>query len=343
MKNKIRSQENSKLNFLDNIALAELHMHISTSVTPALLWDLAHIQGIKLPTKSFFEFEKIITIREQTNYHDYLKMYDLLEFIQSSPQALFMLTEQVCGDLYQVNNMDLLEIRMNPLLRSQNGKIDLDHLIVFALQGMERAALKYPIKLGLILSLDRRLSHEENAVILNKAIKYKNRGVIGIDLSGPVDFNTYSNNFKPSQISDLYKLAKEAGLGTTIHTGEVTSTDEMWEVLEYIKPDRIGHGIASVQDKKMLEYLSKNNIILETCPTSNLTTGVIKNLTEMKKIYRTLIENKVLFTVNTDGPVLQQTNLKQEYNLLYSNKILTQQEIIKSNDIAHQYSFIKLI
>jgi adenosine deaminase len=330
----------NKLEFLSDISLAELHMHISTSATPSLLWELAHVQGIKLPTKDFFEFERIITIKEATTYEKYLKMYDLLEFIQSSPQALSMLTEQVCGELYRENKMDLLEIRMNPLLRSQNGKIDLDHLIVFALQGMERAALKYPIKLGLILSLDRRFSYEQNAIIVRKAIKYKSRGVVGIDLGGPIVSNEFSKKFRPLYVKDLYGCAKNAGLGTTIHTGEVTQTDEMWEVLEYIKPDRIGHGISSTYDTKMMKYLSDKKIVLETCPTSNLATGVIKSIEDMKKVYRALINNNVLFTINTDGPVLQKTNLQREYALLYHNGIMSKDEILQSNKIAHEYSFI---
>lgn len=328
-------------NFFHDTPLAELHMHISTSVTPAILWDIAHAQGIKLPTKDYFEFAKLVTLQGTTDYENYLKMYDLLEYIQSSPDALFMLTEQVCGHLYQENNMDLLEIRMNPILRSQGGKIDLDHLIVFALQGMERAMLKFPIKVGLILSMDRRFTYEENEAILKKAIKYKDRGVIGIDLGGPITRTDRAKQFQPSDIADLMARAREAGLGVTVHTGEATDTDEMWAVLRDIKPNRIGHGIACTGDVEMMKYLSEQNIVLETCPTSNLKTGVIKDLVEMKKVYQTLLDHQVKFTINTDGPILQKTTLCREYALLHEEGILSLEQLFRANEIAHQATFIK--
>jgi len=61
--------------------------------------------------------------------------------------------------------------------------------------------------------LDRRFNHDENAAIVKKAIKYKNRGVVGVDLAGPVKRNGHSQSFKPADIMDLIKLAKDNGLG----------------------------------------------------------------------------------------------------------------------------------
>ncbi|MDR0463274.1 MAG: hypothetical protein LBG64_03590 [Pseudomonadales bacterium] len=331
----------SDLEFLNGVRLAELHMHISTSATPAILWDIAHAQGIRLPTKDFFEFADLVTIRKATDYENYLKMYDLLEFIQSSPDALFMLTEQVCGHLYQENNMNLLEIRMNPLLRTQGGKIDLDHLIVFALQGMERAMLKFPLKVGLILSMDRRFTHHENEAILKKAIKYKDRGIIGVDLAGPISRTDQAKQFKPSDIADLMATAREAGLGVTVHTGEATDTEEMWQVLNDLKPDRIGHGIACINDTEMMKHLRENDIVLETCPSSNLKTSAIKDLDDMRRVYGILRDNQVKFTINTDGPILQQTTLRREYALLYNEQILSAEELLRANEIAHEATFIK--
>ena len=317
--------------------LADLHMHISSSVTPEILWDLAHEQGMKLPARDYFEFAKSVQIQGNVGYDDYLKMYDILEEIQSTPDSMFRLAEQVPTHLYQHDGIDLVEIRMNPMLRSREGKIDLDHIIVYTLQGLERASLKFPrLKTGLILSMDRRFSPEINAIIVEKAIKYKDRGVIGVDLAGPI-----APDFSFDDLAGLAKRIHAEGLGLTIHTGEATNADEMWQVVEKLRPNRIGHGIACVHDEQLMSFLSEHNILLETCPSSNLQTRAVKDLDEMKANYAALLDHKVPFTINTDGPILQNTTLPKEYLMLLDNGILTLDQAKKCNQLAHAYSFIR--
>lgn len=331
------------LSFLNNVELTELHAHLGFSVSPTMLWELAHDQGLKLPTKDYWQFERLITIYERKEYEEYLKLYDLTEKIQSSPEALFTATQTAISGAYRKNNITKLELRFNPILRSRNGERDLDHLIVFTLQGMERAMLKYPVKVGIILMMDRRFTQTENAAIIKKAIKYKNRGVVGIDLAGPIQINNHSKTFKAKQISHLVKEAKNAGLGVTIHTGEATNVDEMWEVIEELSPDRIGHGIACVNDPRLMKHLCDYHIVLETCPTSNLHTKLIKNFDHMRTIYTTLKENHVPFTINTDGPEMQRISLRGEYELLLINDILEKEDLLNANEVASKSSFIDYV
>jgi adenosine deaminase len=306
-----------------------------------MLWEIAHDQGIRLPTKNYWEFEKMITIHESKDYEEYLKMYDWTEKIQSSPEALFLGIQNIISGAYRKNNITRIELRFNPILRNRQGERDLDHLIVFALQGMERAMLKYPVKAGIILMMDRRFSDKENEGVVKKAIKYRNRGVVGIDLAGPIKRNENAKAFSPKQIQHLVEEARANGLGITIHTGEATGLDEMWEVVELLKPDRIGHGIACVKDKKLMQRLVADDIVLETCPTSNLNTKLLSGLDEMREQYKILKENNVKFTINTDGPEMQLISLRAEFLKLFDNNILTQEDLIKANQIATECTFIK--
>ena len=329
------------LSFLNGVGLAELHTHLGFSVSPTMLWEIAHNQGLKLPTKDYWEFEKMVTMYESKDYEEYLLLYYLTEKITSSPEALFTATETAISGAYRKNNITKLELRVNPILRSRNGERDLDHLIVFALQGIERACLKYPVEAGIILMMDRRFTEEENRAIVQKAIKYRKRGVIGIDLAGPIQRNKHARAFRPKNIKHMVKDARDYGLGVTVHTGEATNIDEMWEAIRELKPNRIGHGIACVKDKKLMKYLKDHKIVLETCPTSNMNTKLIKDFDEMRMIYRTIIDNGILFTINTDGPEMQLISLRKEYEKLLDNAILTKEELLKANEIAHKASFIQ--
>lgn len=329
------------LSFLQGVELTELHTHLGFSVSPHNLWELAHNRGMKLPTKNYWEFEKLVTFHERKDYEEYLMLYDLTEKIQSSPEALFNAAQTAISGAYRKNNITQLELRFNPILRNRRREKDLDHLIVYTLQGIQRAMLKYPVKAGLILMMDRRLTHKANQVIVEKAIKYKHLGIIGIDLAGPVTRTKRSQKFECTKLADLFQKARQAGLGITVHTGEATNLDEMWEVVEILKPDRIGHGIAAVNDPKLLKVLKDRNIVLETCPSSNLNTKLIKDYKHMKKIYNSFKKYEVPFTINTDGPEMQLISLQIEYERLFKHKILTPKEILYTNQVASQASFIK--
>ena len=327
--------------FISLLELAEIHTHLGFSVSPTMLWEIAHNQGLKLPTKNYFEFEKLVTMYESKGYEEYLMLFDLTEKIQSSPEALFLATETAVSSAYRKNNITTLELRFNPILRSRNGERDLDHLIVFAVQGMERAMLKYPVRAGLILMMDRRFTVRENEIIVEKAIKYRNRGIIGVDLAGPIQRTEASKIFHPKDILSCVRHARKYGLGVTVHTGETTSTEEMWDVVTDLVPDRIGHGIACVADEKLMAVLKKKRIVLETCPTSNLHTKALKSIEHMREMYKILVSHDVPFTINTDGPEMQRISLRGEYQMLFSHNILTKKDLIEANKLAHRASFIK--
>ncbi|MFZ0565543.1 MAG: hypothetical protein WAM28_05105 [Chlamydiales bacterium] len=329
------------LSFLDGVELTELHTHVGFGISPTMLWEIAHEQGMVLPTKNYWEFERLVTVHEAKDYEEYLKMYDLTEKIQSSPDSLFVGIQNVISGAYRKNNITRIELRFNPMLRNRGGERDLDHIIVFTLQGMERAMLKYPVKAGLILMMDRRFTPEQNGIIVQKAIKYKERGIVGIDLGGPISLNQNARTFRPRDIKAIVDQARQEGLKVTIHTGEATDIEEMWEVIDELKPNRIGHGIACVRDKKLMRYLCENNIVLETCPTSNLNTRLIKDFDHMRHIYATFKANNVPFTINTDGPEMQRISLRKEFEKLLREQILTEKEMLHANRIATKASFIR--
>ncbi len=82
--------------------------------------------------------------------------------------------------------------------------------------------------------------------------------------------------------------AREAGLGVTIHTGEEGRIEDMWEVLEHLRPDRVGHGILCAYDERLMEMVKRQGVTLEICPTSNLRTRAVRDLDELRHIIRTL-------------------------------------------------------
>ena len=167
--------------------LTELHCHLGGAVAPAIMWGIAHSQGIRLPTKDYWEFRELITVspRRGRSFDGYLQLFHWTELIQSSPLAVERCVYEVIGGAYRKNNVTTCELRFNPMKRNRGGEQDLDHIISAAIRGMDRAMLEYPVTPGLILCLDRAFPYALNEIIVEKAIAYRGRGVVGIDIAGP--------------------------------------------------------------------------------------------------------------------------------------------------------------
>jgi adenosine deaminase len=318
------------------LKLADLHVHLGATTSPHTLWDMAHSQGLKLPTKDYWEFVNMIGVKGNEAHKKYLDRFKLTQHIQSSPVAIEQSVYNAISSAYRTCNITTLELRFNPFFRNRSGDFDIDQIIVSALIGMQRACVVYPVKVGIIIETDRTFDSDRAIVAAHKAVKYKNQGVVGFDIAGhsPKDFDI--KNFY-----EAFRIAREGGLKITVHTGEMTGVDEMWKVVDNIKPNRIGHGVACVDDQMLMTHLKINNIVLELCPTSNLRLGVIKDIDHLHKIINTLMFHEVKFCINSDGPEFLKTTVSDEYKMLYDQKILNMIEITKLIDLSHTYSFIQ--
>src|SRR5947208_11877573 len=160
--------------------LTELHVHLGGSVDPAALWGIAHQQGIRLPTKDYWEFVDLITVgkRERKSFEAFLDLYRWTELIQSSPLAVEQSVYEVVSGAYRKANITKLELRYNPMKRNRGGERDLDHIIVASIRGLERARLEYPEKAGLIFSCDRTFGYGLHESLADQAIAYSGRGLL---------------------------------------------------------------------------------------------------------------------------------------------------------------------
>ncbi|MEO5987136.1 MAG: adenosine deaminase [Candidatus Limnocylindria bacterium] len=317
--------------------LTELHVHLGAAVTPAIMWGIAHAQGIRLPTKDYWAFRDLITVgRRQRSFEAYLELFHWTELIQSSPTAVERSVYEVIGGAYRKNNVTGLELRFNPMKRNRGGEQDLDHIIAAAVRGMDRAILEYPqVRAGLIFCLDRSFAPALNEIIASKAISWRSRGVIGIDIAGPV-----TDSFRFGDYTDIYAECRRAGLGLTVHAGETGGAHEVREALEALEPDRIGHGVRSVEDPTVLAMLRERGTVLEVCPSSNLNTRVLGSLSEVRRVLRALVDGGVRFTVSTDGPEMLRTFLRDELNLLLRHEILDMDEVQRVIDTGNEASFL---
>jgi adenosine deaminase len=326
--------------------LAELHTHLGGSVASDILWSIAHEQGIALPVKDFWEFDRLVTVSDPQGVQDLNalnEIYRWTELIQSSPLAVERSVHTAIGGAYRSQGITTLELRFNPMKRNRGGERDLDHIIMAAVRGLDRASLEYPqVRAGLILMMDRTFTERQNSIIVEKAIRYAPRGIVGIDIAGPRPGG--EGPYPYWELAPLIAEARSAGLGVTIHVGEEGGDHgipELRDVVESLEPDRIGHGILAAQDDALMASLREAGITLEICPTSNLLTKALPDENAVRDTFRAFTAAEVPFTIATDGPEMMRTHLRDEFELLVRIGALDEGELEAANQRGHDVSFVR--
>lgn len=325
--------------------LIELHLHAGGAVAPHILWAMAHDQGIKLPVKDYFEFVELVSSNPNKvkNLEDYLAiLHQYTEKIQSSPHAIERAVYEIYAKEYRGARVAKMELRFNPMKRNLGGERDLDHIIHAALRGLDRACLEYQLQGGLIFCLAREFPAELNEIMVEKAIRYRHRGVVGIDLAGTERNNLELQPESVERFASMFQRARDAGLKTTVHTGETphTNGDGVIAVVRRLKVNRIGHGIRAAYNEEAMKILREEGVVLEICPTSNLHTRAVSGLPELRHVLRTFLDRGVKFTLNTDATYMLGTDLRREAELLVAAEILTGDEVNRCFQIAEEASFL---
>jgi len=137
---------------------------------------------------------------------------------------------------------------------------------------------------------------------------------------------------------------REAGFGGPIHVGVEGGghgLEETWEVVETLRPERIGHGILAAGDPELVAALRETGIVLEICPSSNLLTGALADEDELRETVRTFADRGVAFTIATDGPEMMQTHLRDELALLLRIGAFEPEEAKAVNARGHGAAFVR--
>jgi adenosine deaminase len=131
---------------------------------------------------------------------------------------------------------------------------------------------------------------------------------------------------------------RNAGLQATIHAGEAGGAKSVWQAITELGATRIGHGVASIEDEKLMTYMVNNNIAIESCLTSNFQTGTVKNLSQHP--LKEFLDFGIKACLNTDDPAVQGIEIKHEFDVAQQTLKLTDNEISQLQKNAIEVSFL---
>jgi adenosine deaminase len=199
------------------------------------------------------------------------------------------------------------------------------------LRAKARAEREFDMAIGLIAITSRSLGPDSCVRTVDWSIRHKDH-ILGIDLADS------ERDFPLREFVPSIMKAKEAGLKVTIHTGEDTPASFVKETIELADPDRIGHGIHSIEDPQVIELIKERDITLEVNPWSNYLTNSVRTIEEhpLKKLF----DLGVKVTINSDDPEVLETNMNNEYRIAHEVLGMSMKEIATCNRYAFGASFI---
>jgi adenosine deaminase len=205
-------------------------------------------------------------------------------------------------------NMIYAEIRFAPLLHLANGLKPEEVIEIVADESAERTNVT-GIKAGIILCTLRHFSEKESLQTVKLVKKYIDHSpVAGFDIAAD------EGNYPIDANKEAFLYAIKHDLPRTAHAGEAKGPESIWETINNFMPSRIGHGVRSIEDAALVEYLKTNNIHLEVCPTCNIQTNVFNEYKNHTVDF--LYNSGVSVGINTDGRTLANVSLSEEYKNL---------------------------
>ncbi len=309
---------------LTELPKIELHVHLDCSLSYEVVSKL----------------EPAIT---RENYHKYFcsdgSCRNLLDYLKRAVRAVALMQDAralrlVTTDLFdqfQAENVLYAEIRYAPMLHTSGG-MKVEEVVRVVDEAVGENIERTGIECGIILCTLRHFSEEESMQTVLLAETLRESLVVGFDLAAdeagfPVDNHVAAFNY-----------AHEKNIHCTSHAGESCGPDSIWETLEVFRPDRLGHGVQSIDDPSLVTHLQKTGIHLEICPTSNIETRIYPDISQhpVDRLYR----QGLALSINTDGRTISNTTLTREYEKLQEAFGWKVEDFMACNRMAIDASFI---
>ncbi len=323
-----------------NLPKVELHNHLDGSLRVETVISLASEIGYKnLPSTEHAALEAWFLQDESGSLEQYLAGFEHTIAVMQTQDAIDRVAFESGIDL-AADGVVYAEIRFAPSLNTQRGLAQED-AIEAALNGLERAQTETGTTLRLIVDAMRNAPGSVAAA--KAAVRFAGQGVVGFDLAGP------ELGFPADQHTEACRIARDNGLGITIHAGEADGPHSMLTAIENCGAARIGHGIRIVDDIEVVDgsavafgpvasMVRDKQIPLEVCPTSNLHT---LGITAGEHPLGLLARSGFNVTLNTDNRLMSAVTLTDEFEFAARHHSFTAEDFRRTTLAALDAAFIE--
>jgi adenosine deaminase len=260
---------------LRDLPKVELHQHVDGSIPAEVTWDLMRHYRLH-PAESLPEMRRFLEIQEgeEGTLLAYLDKMHYPLWVTQFYENISKVVEAI-GLRAAASGVQTLELRYAPLIHTYAG-LTPRQSIRAALSGLNHVQRKHPrMKVGLVVITMRQHGPHIAKLLARQALAeaqhlHERTGVVGFDIAGPERGNP------PRLYRSAYEMARLGRLGLTAHAGEDAPVEYVWQAVDELGVDRIGHGCAAAQDPELVKRLARDKVAVEVCLSSNYHTGAVK-------------------------------------------------------------------
>lgn len=288
---------------LHTLPKTELHVHLDGSLRPATMVELAHGQGVRLPTTDPAELGRLMRADGASNLEEYLEKFRITLSLMQHAAAL----ERIAFELAEDNareNVRYLEVRYSPILNTREG-LPLTEAVKAPLRGLARAEETYDIRTAVIICGIRDMDPGTSRDLADLTVAFKDQGVVAFDLAGA------EYNYPAKKHRDAFFTVINKNMATTVHAGEAYGPESIHQAVHYCRANRIGHGTRLHEDPELMQFVNDFRIPLEICLTSNVQTGAVADYGAHP--LRRYFDEGLVVTLNTDNRLMSGTTVTDEY------------------------------
>ena len=278
---------------------AELHCHIEGAASPRLALEMA--RKYKVDVSDIIRDGAYVW----TEFSDFLICYDKVAELFRTEEDYALLAETYLTELAEAGTI-YSEIIVSPDHGNTIG-IGADAYIRGLAAGIEAAKAKTGIEGRMIITIIRHLGAERAEKTAQYAAKRAHPLVTGFNLAGEERMH------KVADFARAFDIARDSGLGITIHAGEMAGAFSVRDALDHVRPSRISHGVRAIEDADLVARIADEGVVLETCPGSNVSLKVFPDF--QSHPLRRLRDAGCRVTLNSDDPPFFHTSLEQEYEI----------------------------
>lgn len=314
-----------------SIPLVDLHRHLDGNVRVNTIWELGHQHGIALPADSLETLAPFVQIQgKETSLVAFLKKLDWMVAVLADLDAVKRVAYENVADA-ALSGLDYAELRFSPYYMAMNHKLPIEGVVEAVIDGVKAGLKDYQVKINLIGIMSRSFGQAACTQELEGLLAHKQH-LVAMDLAGD------ELGFPGELFNEHFKRVRDAGLAITAHAGEAAGSQSMWQAIQELGAARIGHGVNAIHDPKLMEYLAKHRIGIESCPTSNLHTSTVSSYAEHP--FRTFMDAGVLISLNTDDPGVSAIDIKHEYRIAKSELGLSDAELAQVQRNGVEMAFL---
>jgi adenosine deaminase len=293
------------MNYIDpDFPLIDLHRHLDGSVRLQTILDLSQQHHLPLPAWDLESLRPYVQVTDpQPGVMAFIERFQWMTGVLVDYDACRRITYENVEDARN-EGIRYIELRFSPWFMSEAFHLDPGGVTAAVADGAEAGQRDFGVRTQLLGIISRTYGPDIAWKELNALLSHRDH-LVGLDLAGD------EAHFPGELFVEHFRRARDAGLHITVHAGESAGAGSIWQALNDLGAERIGHAVRAVDDPALMDELAKRRIGVETNLTSNVQTSTVDSF--VAHPLKRFLEHGILATINTDDPGISGIDLPHEY------------------------------